>query len=204
MVHLHYILQGFSAQRLSAATLWIPAIPATVQRRGASYVYVLFFVNLTGYALGVGGTASLAQHAFLEDWAPVGGLKKKRGWLVENGGWFAHCSSISGDTWDDFDRFSVNWEILNILITIIDILWWLINHDSNDLTNIFYYAQPYWAWWSQWTMGQKPPRSYQENIATLTTLFGWHEHQKHQLQGQTYRKFRFIHNNRDIPSGKLT
>ena len=90
MVHLHYILQGFSAQRLFAATLWIPAIPATVQRRGASYVYVLFFVNLTGYALGVGGTASLAQHAFLEDWAPVGGLKKKRG--VTGGEWWVVCT----------------------------------------------------------------------------------------------------------------
>jgi len=40
--------------------------------RGATYVYVLFFVNLTGYALGVGGTASMAQHAFLEDWKPAG------------------------------------------------------------------------------------------------------------------------------------
>lgn len=39
---------------------------------GATYVYVLFFVNLTGYALGVGGTASMAQHAFLEDWKPAG------------------------------------------------------------------------------------------------------------------------------------
>ena len=37
---------------------------------GASYVYVLFFVNLTGYALGLKGTTALARHVFLEDWAP--------------------------------------------------------------------------------------------------------------------------------------
>ncbi|CAL1169443.1 unnamed protein product [Cladocopium goreaui] len=64
-----------------AACVWrskvfstVRALPETSRwvraAAGASYVYVLFFVNLTGYALGVGGTASLAQHAFLEDWAP--------------------------------------------------------------------------------------------------------------------------------------
>lgn len=37
---------------------------------GASYVYVLFFVNLTGYALGLKGTTQLVRHVFLEDWAP--------------------------------------------------------------------------------------------------------------------------------------
>ena len=56
--------------------LSLPSLGAIRRRGGASYVYVLFFVNLTGYALGVGGTASLAQHAFLEDWAPVRGLGK--------------------------------------------------------------------------------------------------------------------------------
>ena len=51
----------------------LPMAALAAMGEGASYVYVLFFVNLTGYALGVGGTTSLAQHAFLEDWAPVGG-----------------------------------------------------------------------------------------------------------------------------------
>lgn len=53
-----------SVRSLPEAARWIRAAA------GTTYVYVLFFVNLTGYALGVGGTSSLTQHTFLVDWAP--------------------------------------------------------------------------------------------------------------------------------------